>query len=37
MGLEIIWSKRAASGYAKILKHLDENWTAKEVNTLSEK
>jgi plasmid stabilization system protein ParE len=31
MGLEIIWSKRAASGYAKILKHLDENWTAKEV------
>lgn len=31
MALGIIWSKRAASGYAKILKHLDENWTAKEV------
>ncbi len=31
MALEIIWSKKAAAGYAKILKHLDENWTAKEV------
>lgn len=31
MGLEIIWSKRAAKGYAKILKYLDREWTAKEV------
>jgi len=31
MELEIIWSKRAAKGYANILKYIDDNWTAKEV------
>lgn len=31
MELEIIWSKRAATGYSKILKYLDQNWTQKEV------
>ena len=31
MGLEIVWSKRAAKGYANILAYLDENWTKKEV------
>jgi plasmid stabilization system protein ParE len=36
MELEIIWSKKAASGYSKILKHLDENWTAKEVESFEE-
>ncbi|RLD53622.1 MAG: hypothetical protein DRJ05_16135 [Bacteroidetes bacterium] len=31
MELRIIWSKRAAAGYSRILKYLDENWTKKEV------
>ena len=31
MGLDIIWSRRAAKGYSKILRYLDENWTSKEV------
>ena len=31
MDLEIVWSKRAAAGYSRILQHLDENWTTKEV------
>ena len=32
MALDIIWSKKAAAGYSRILLHLDENWTAKEVS-----
>jgi len=31
MELEIIWSRRAASEYSKILKYLDEQWTEREV------
>jgi len=36
MELEIIWSKRAASGYAKILKYLDRQWTQKEVENFEQ-
>jgi len=31
MELDIIWSKRAAAGYSKMLKYLDQKWTKKEV------
>ena len=31
MELDIIWSKKAAYGYAKILNYLDEEWTQREV------
>ncbi|MCK5277484.1 MAG: type II toxin-antitoxin system RelE/ParE family toxin [Cyclobacteriaceae bacterium] len=36
MELEIIWSKRAAAGYAKILKFLDEQWSQKEVENFEQ-
>ncbi|PCJ00851.1 MAG: hypothetical protein COB15_01905 [Flavobacteriales bacterium] len=31
MELEIVWSKKAAAGYSKILKYLDDEWTEQEV------
>jgi plasmid stabilization system protein ParE len=31
MELEIIWSKRAATGYSNILSYLDEHWSQKEI------
>ena len=31
MELEIVWSKKAASGYSEILKYLDKKWTIREV------
>ena len=36
MELEIIWSKRAASGYAKILNYLDKQWSQKEVENFEQ-
>ena len=36
MGLEIIWSKKAAAGYSRILKYLDENWTKREVENFEQ-
>jgi plasmid stabilization system protein ParE len=29
---KIIWSKRAEKGYDRIVKHLEKEWTAKEVS-----
>ncbi len=31
MALEIVWSKRAEKGYDKILRHLEEEWTEREI------
>ena len=31
MAVEIVWSKRADQGYARIVKYLEEEWTEKEV------
>ena len=31
MKLDIIWSRKAALGYSKILQYLDEEWTEREV------
>lgn len=31
MALEIIWSSRAEKGFDKIVKHLEENWTEREI------
>jgi plasmid stabilization system protein ParE len=31
MALEIVWSKRAENGYDKILRHLEEKWTEREI------
>lgn len=31
MALEIVWTRQAARGYARIIVHLEENWTEKEV------
>jgi hypothetical protein len=36
MELEIIWSKRAAAGYSRILKYLDEKWTKREVENFEQ-
>jgi len=36
MGLEIIWSKRTAAGYARILMYLDENRTKREVENFEQ-
>jgi plasmid stabilization system protein ParE len=36
MAFEIIYSKAAASGYARILKYLDENWTEQEVHNFEQ-
>jgi len=36
MGLEIKWTKRAASGYGKILKYLDKKWTSKEIENFEQ-
>jgi len=33
MAFEIIWTKRAANGYDKIVNYLAENWSDKEVIT----
>ena len=32
MALKLTWSKRADQGYAKIVKHLQEEWTDREVS-----
>jgi plasmid stabilization system protein ParE len=31
MALEIVWTVRAAQGFDRIVKHLEEQWTEKEV------
>ena len=31
MAVEIVWSKRADQGYARIVKYLEEEWTEREV------
>jgi len=31
MALELVWSKRADQGYARIVKYLEDEWTDKEV------
>lgn len=31
MAVEIIWSKRAYQGYARIVEYLEEEWTEREV------
>ena len=31
MAVKIVWSKRADEGYAKIVRHLKEEWTDKEI------
>ncbi len=31
MALEIVWTKRAISGYDRIINYLTENWSDKEV------
>ena len=31
MALEIVWTVRAAKGYNRIIKHLEERWTEKAV------
>ena len=31
MALKIVWSKRAESGYDKIIRHLEEEWTEREI------
>ena len=31
MAVEIVWSKRAYQGYARIVKYLEEEWTEREV------
>lgn len=31
MALELVWSKRANQGYARIVKYLEDEWTDKEV------
>jgi len=32
MALELVWSKRSDQGYARIVKHLEDEWTDKEVH-----
>ncbi len=32
MAVKLVWSKRADQGYAKIVRHLEEEWTDKEVS-----
>lgn len=32
MAIKLVWSKRADQGYARIIKHLEEEWTDKEVS-----
>jgi plasmid stabilization system protein ParE len=32
MGLKILWSKQAEKGYDNIVKHLEKEWTDREVN-----
>jgi len=32
MALKLVWSKRAEQGYARIVRHLEEEWTDKEVS-----
>ena len=36
MGLKIEWTLKAASGYSKILAHLDREWTLREVENFEE-
>ena len=31
MALEIIWSSRAEKGFDKIVRHLEENWSEREI------
>ncbi|MFO7447544.1 MAG: type II toxin-antitoxin system RelE/ParE family toxin [Ignavibacteriaceae bacterium] len=31
MAVELVWSKRADQGYARIVKYLEDEWTDKEV------
>ena len=31
MALKLVWTKRADQGYARIIKHLEKEWTHKEV------
>ena len=31
MAVELVWSKRADQGYARIVKYLEDEWTGKEV------
>jgi plasmid stabilization system protein ParE len=31
VALEIVWTRQAARGYARIIVYLEENWTQKEV------
>lgn len=31
MALEIVWSVRAENGYDKIIRHLEEEWTEREI------
>jgi hypothetical protein len=31
MAIKIVWSKRADEGYARIVSHLEEEWTEKEI------
>lgn len=32
MALEIVWTRQAENGYDKIIKHLEENWTDREIS-----
>jgi plasmid stabilization system protein ParE len=32
VALEIVWTRQAARGYARVIVYLEENWTWKEVN-----
>jgi len=31
MAFEIVWTKRAAKGYDRIINYLDENWSEREI------
>ncbi len=31
MAFEIVWTKRAAKGYDRIINYLEENWTEREI------
>lgn len=32
MALKVIWTPRAEQGYDKIIKHLEKNWTDREIS-----
>ncbi len=32
MAIKLVWTKRAEQGYARIIKHLKEEWTEKEIS-----